>query len=42
MKKLWLLIRHQFRNHLTIIETNLETKKKLVSKMVSDLITIAN
>ena len=37
-QKLQLIIRHQFRNHLTIIETNLEIKKNLVSKTFSDLV----
>jgi len=36
-----LLIRYQFRNYLTIIETNIETNFFLVSKMVSNLVTIA-
>jgi len=26
VEKLWLLIKYQYRNYLTIIETNLETK----------------
>jgi len=38
--KTLLLIRHQFRNHLKIIKTNLETKIFLVSKIVSNLVSI--
>ena len=38
-QKFWQLIRYQFRNHLTIKETSLETKNFLVSKMVSNLVT---
>jgi len=43
IEKHWLLIRYQFRNHLTIIETTLETnlEKKIVSKMTSNLVSIA-
>jgi len=36
-----LLIRYQFRNHLTIIEINLKIKFFVVSKIVSNLVIIA-